>query len=72
MGNGTPYLIKEIKGKKIGFFGLAGEDWVEILADEYEDELIYEDTVRYSKKMCLNLRKEKCDLIVALTHMRQV
>ena len=70
MGNGRPYLIKEIKDKKIGFFGIAGEDWVEILGDEYEEDLVYEDIVRYSKNMCDNLKKQECDFIVALTHMR--
>lgn len=37
LGNGIPYLIKEYYGLKIGFFGVAGQDWLGILVDDYED-----------------------------------
>ena len=71
MGNGLPYTIKEINGKKIGIFGIAGEDWIGILSDEYEDALEYDDIIDHSKKMCSILKEEHhCDMIVALTHMR--
>lgn len=43
LGDGIPFVTKEVNGKKIGIFGIAGEDWIGILSDEYEDELEYND-----------------------------
>jgi hypothetical protein len=37
---------------KIGFFGVAGEDWIGILSDGYENELVYDDVGKHSEKMC--------------------
>ena len=71
LGNGIPYVVKEVNNKKIGLFGIAGQDWLGILGDDYEDELQYDDIVVHSKKMCKILKEEKnCDMIIALTHMR--
>lgn len=39
LGNGIPYVVKEKFGLRIGIFGVAGEDWLGILSDDYEDAL---------------------------------
>lgn len=71
LGKGKPYVIKEIGGKKVGMFGVGGEDWLGIL-DDYEGELEYDDAVEYSRKTCQLLReKEGCDFLIALTHLRE-
>jgi 2',3'-cyclic-nucleotide 2'-phosphodiesterase (5'-nucleotidase family) len=48
LGNGIPYLIKEMFGVKIGFFGVAGQDWMGILSDDYDKELVYDDVGKHS------------------------
>lgn len=58
-------------GLKLGIFGVAGEDWVGIMKNHYEDMLEYHEVGEHSVKMCKILREEqKCDIIIALTHMR--
>lgn len=37
LGKGLTHFVKETNGTKIGFYGVAGEDWLGILGDEYED-----------------------------------
>ena len=37
LGNGIPYIIKNMpNGLKIGIFGVAGEDWISIMNENYE------------------------------------
>lgn len=36
LGNGLPYVIKEVNNHRVGILGVAGEDWMGILSDEYE------------------------------------
>ena len=48
LGKGRTHLVKEVNGKRIGFFGVAGQDWLGILGDDYEDELVYEDVNEFS------------------------
>lgn len=43
LGNGIPYEVFESFGLKIGVYGIAGDDWIPMLADEYGDDLIYEE-----------------------------
>ena len=35
LGSGIPYVVKEVNSKKIGIFGIGGEDWMGILGDDY-------------------------------------
>ena len=75
IGDGQPFLVKEVNGKKIGFFGVGGEDWVGILGPDFENEggIDYLPVGPYSANMCKTLREEhKVDIIVALTHLREV
>ena len=32
LGDGKPMWVKEIQGIKVGFFGVAGQDWLGILS----------------------------------------
>ena len=72
LGDSSAYITKEVNGKKIGVFGVAGPDWMAILSGEYEDALAYKDYVEYSTEMAAKLRDvEKCDFVVALCHLLQ-
>ena len=36
LGEGIPYITKTMpNGLKVGIFGVAGEDWISILSEEY-------------------------------------
>lgn len=72
LGNGIPYIIKNMpNGLKIGIFGVAGEDWISIMNEEYEGLFECEDVDEYCMRISKKLRhEEKCDFVVALTHMR--
>ena len=39
LGDGRPFIVKEHDGLRIGILGVAGEDWLWILSDEYEGML---------------------------------
>jgi len=57
-------------GLKIGFFGIAEEDWLGLLTAANTEKVLYEDFISCSEKLCKFLKQEKgCDLVVALTHM---
>lgn len=57
LGRGKPYIIKHIAGKKVGIFGVGGEDWLGIL-ENYDGKLEYDDSVEFSKRMCRLLRSK--------------
>ena len=57
LGDSVAYITKEVNGKKIGVFGVAGPDWQDILSGEYEEEVAYRDYVEYSKETVANLRE---------------
>ena len=59
--------------KQVGIIGLAEFDWIATLAYLTEDDLDYEDYVTCGQKWAKKLKEEeKCDFVVALTHMRNV
>lgn len=71
LGGGRPYRVLHHQGLKIGILGVAGEDWIGILSDEYENMLEYEDCYVFSQRTAKHLREEeRCDIVIALTHMR--
>jgi len=59
-----PYVIKEIGGYRIGFFGLMGYDCIECT----QTELKFVDYKEAAREMVSSLRDEGCDVIVALSH----
>ena len=63
-------LYFDKRGYRIGFIGLIEHEWLAVLPMP-TDDLIYEDFIEYEKRYSKNLREEqKCDLVIALTHMR--
>ena len=57
LGFGKQYEIIQRGGLKIGIFGVAGEDWIGILAEFAEGELTYFDHIEYSNNMCKYLKQ---------------
>ncbi|KAL7952827.1 2,3-cyclic-nucleotide 2-phosphodiesterase [Trichoderma compactum] len=63
------YVIQNVAGYRIGFFGLAGTDWPSNCQHLPSCDIL--DPVTVSKRTVRHLRqKELCDLVIALTHMR--
>ena len=57
---------------KIGFMGLAGADWMGTMGVNFTEELQYTDFLEKGREMAIMLKSKphKCDMIVALTHLR--
>ena len=82
VGNLETFVTKEIslagckkrekRKSKVGFFGLASEDWPGLMMMDVKEELQYTDFVEKGRVMTAMLKSapHNCDLIVALTHMR--
>lgn len=64
----TPYLIKEIDGVKIGFFGLATPETMYKTNPKNVEGLVFEDPAIAAKRMVAEL-SGKTDVIVALAHL---
>ncbi|KJZ77718.1 hypothetical protein HIM_02895 [Hirsutella minnesotensis 3608] len=63
------YVVKEVAGHRIGFFGLAGTDWPSNCRHLPDCEI--HDPVSTAQRLARHLRRnEKCDLVIAITHMR--
>ena len=45
-------------GLKIGFFGLAEEDWIGLLTAANTEKVLYEDFIDCSERMCQYLKRE--------------
>ncbi|EFR01299.1 2,3-cyclic-nucleotide 2-phosphodiesterase [Nannizzia gypsea CBS 118893] len=63
------YVVREIDGLRIGFFGLAGTDWPSNCqhlpsCNICDPTSVAQTTARYLRESV------KCDLVIALTHMR--
>ena len=71
LGAAKDEVILEKNGIRIGLFGVAEEEWLSILTEDYQGQLDYIDFVKYSEYKAHELRHtKKCDLVIALTHMR--
>ncbi|KAG8235931.1 hypothetical protein J437_LFUL015996 [Ladona fulva] len=57
-------------GKRIGLMGLVEQEWLETLATINPEEVTFIDFVEAGKKLGAQLKKEGCDYVIALTHMR--
>lgn len=62
--------IGDRAGLKIGMMGLAGGDWSQCLEGGVS-MVQWEDYVLCGTRLAKQLRKEGCDFVIALTHMRQ-
>ena len=50
--------------------GLIEFEWIETLNKIDKNSYIYYDFVEKGKELCKFFKSEKCDFIIALTHMR--
>ena len=72
-----PYLINYLKSMmqgeliKVGLLGLVEFEWLETLNMISLDELDYEDYVEVANVLVKELQDDNCDIIIALTHMRE-
>lgn len=66
-GNSVPYLIKEVEGVKIGFFGLLTPDTPALSA--VGDDIDFDDPVQSAQRTVRALRRAGADVIVGLTHL---
>lgn len=65
----SPYTVKEVKGKKIGFFGI-NIDPSSLISNNNIGALKYKDVISVANETASYLRNDlKCDLIVAVTHI---
>lgn len=63
-------LIIDLDDVKIGIFALAEKDWAMSLSCIDAEDIIYESYVEVSRKLVKELRDDKCEIVIALTHMR--
>lgn len=65
----TPYVVKKIDGKRIGFFGL-NVDPKGLIGMNNMGGVRFKDVITTANATAAMLRKkEKCDLVVAVTHI---
>lgn len=64
-------IDKEGNTMKVGFFGVAEREWLGQFSSMITDKFTYRDYITTARELSAFLRKEqKCDFIIALTHMR--
>jgi 5'-nucleotidase len=62
-----PYIVKEIQGIRIGFYGILGKDAAEV--SPFARPVKFRDAIETSREMVKILReKEKVDLVICLSH----
>ena len=62
-----PYLVREIQGIRIGFYGILGKDAAEV--SPFARPVLFRDPMDTSREMVKILReKEKVDLVICLSH----
>ena len=62
-----PYIVKDINGVKIGFYGMMGKDATEV--SPFAKPLTFKDTIEVSKDMVKVLREQhQVDLVVFISH----
>ncbi len=61
------YVVQDVDGMKIGFFGLIGKDAVEVAP--FSDPVTFSDQIETARKMVKLLREtEKVDLVICISH----
>ena len=63
-----PYIIKKMAHIKVGVFGLMTPDFLKVCSPG-DGTTVNEDIISVAQKAVDSLLKEKCDLIIALTHI---
>ncbi len=65
------YLIEEYDGVKVGIMGLVEFEWISSCPSFSSIKYSYSDFNFIAEKLILLFENEGCDLIIALTHMRE-
>ncbi len=64
-----PYCIRNVNGKKIGFFGI-NIDPKSLITEENSRGIVWHDVIKVANETASFLRNEKkCELVVAVTHI---
>ena len=63
-----PYIIKKMAQIKVGVFGMMTPDFLKVCSPG-DGTTVNQDIISVAQKAVDSLRKEKCDLIIALTHI---
>ncbi|XP_059616059.1 snake venom 5'-nucleotidase isoform X1 [Phlebotomus argentipes] len=70
LGDGKITHIMRYGEHKIGFVGLVERQWLETLPTIDPKEVTFIDFSKAAHELAAELRKEGCDIVIALTHMR--
>eukprot|EP01068_Selenidium_serpulae_P008637 Selendium_serpulae@DN5034_c0_g1_i2.p1 len=71
LANTRPYRVCEWQDHRIGIMGLVEHEWLTTLSELDEDDVIYTDFVEEANRISAILREKDCEIIIALTHMRE-
>lgn len=70
LGHGTVKKVISWNNVKIGFMGLVEEDWLDTLGTINKSNVNYIDYVKVAKQLCVELKAEGAEFIIAMTHMK--
>ncbi|KAJ6669886.1 hypothetical protein lerEdw1_000435 [Lerista edwardsae] len=70
LGHGTVKKVIPWNNVKIGLMGLVEEDWLDTLGTINKSNLNYIDYVKVAKQLCVELKAEGAEFIIAMTHMK--
>lgn len=70
LGGGLITYILNHGNKKVGLIGLVEKEWLDTLPTIDQKEVTFLDYVKAGNQLAEELRREGCDFIIALTHMR--
>lgn len=65
------YLIKDFGNIRVGFIGLIEEEWISSCPTFKQMKFKYHDYNEITQKYVTLFNEKECDLIIALTHMRE-
>lgn len=66
---GSKYIVKKIRGIKVGIFGLTTPETVYKANPQIVKNLIFADPIDTAKKVIKDLKKENVQFIIAVTHL---
>ena len=67
-GKIKPYVIKDVNGLKVGFFGLMTSE-LPVVSNAGEGVVVEGDYVKVAKKMVKELKAKGADVVIAVTHI---
>lgn len=70
LGDGKISHAIDWQGRRIGMIGLVEKEWLDTLPTINPEQITFIDYVEAGEKLASQLKKEGCDYVIALTHMR--